>query len=110
MDRESGSNPPSHLANRGPQKGKCFQRQDKEVINRKKKKELIWVKSLSFGDKRVLLDRLPLLPLGHGKGHVTDYLIGADQKIPDGLVKTAFLGEFKPAIRLDMKPQFGGFA
>lgn len=60
------------------------------------------MKSPSFGDKRALLGELSLLPLGDGEGHVTHYLIGSDQKIPDGLVKTAFLGEI--GIRLDMKP------
>lgn len=40
------------------------------------------------------------------KVHVTDYLIDADQKIPDWLVNTTFLGEVEIAIRLGIKPRF----
>lgn len=36
---------------------------------------------------------------GDGEGPVTDDLIGADKKIPDQLVKIAFLREAETAIR-----------
>ena len=36
-----------------------------------------------------------------------DYLTDADQEIPDWPVKITFLGKVKPAIRLDIKPNFG---
>lgn len=40
--------------------------------------------------------------------HVTDYLIGADQKVSDRAVKITFLGEDEAvAIRLGIKFQFG---
>lgn len=44
---------------------------------------------------RVLSHRWPFLPLGMERTHVTHALIGADQKIPDGLIKITFLGRLK---------------
>lgn len=38
--------------------------------------------------------------------YMADFLIGADQKITDQLLKTTFLREVVTAIRLDMKPWF----
>ena len=38
--------------------------------------------------------------------HVTDEVIGADQKIPDCLIKTAFLGEIETANRVGIKSKF----
>ena len=38
------------------------------------------------------------------RAYVADYLIGADQKIPDWQVKSAFLGEVVTAIKLGIKP------
>ena len=37
-------------------------------------------------------------------GYVEDYLISTDQKIPDWLIKTAFLGVVLTAIKLGIKP------
>ena len=37
--------------------------------------------------------RLPHHPLRVERAYVADYFTGADQKIPDQLVKTTFLGE-----------------
>ena len=51
--------------------------------------------------------------VGKERDPVTDYLIGADQKIPDLTyisVKTVFLGEAETAIRLGIKPRFGDLA
>ena len=42
--------------------------------------------------------------------HVTNYLTGADQKIPDWLAKTAFLREVEASVRLGIKPWFCGVA
>lgn len=39
--------------------------------------------------------------------HVTDYLIGIDQEIPDCLIKFIFLGEAKSAIRSVIKSRLG---
>ena len=41
---------------------------------------------------------------------MTNYLIGAYQKIPDCLAKTAFLGEAGASVRLGIKPWFCGVA
>ena len=35
--------------------------------------------------------------------YVTDYLIGADWNIPEGLIKIMFLGKFETAIKLVIK-------
>lgn len=40
---------------------------------------------------------------GMEKAHVTDDVIGVDQKIPDGLTKSMFLGVFEMAIRSGIK-------
>ena len=40
------------------------------------------------------------------KGYVADYLILADQRIPNWLVKTTFWGEIESATRLGIKFQF----
>ena len=40
------------------------------------------------------------------KGYVADYLILADQGIPNWLVKTTFWGETESATRLGIKFQF----
>lgn len=50
---------------------------NKEVVKKKKKKG-----NLCMADKRGLSGRLPHLPCMQG-AHVADYLLGADQKIPD---------------------------
>lgn len=39
--------------------------------------------------------------------HVPDYLIGTDQKIPDWLIKIAFLGKLKTAVRSGIESRFG---
>ena len=52
-----------------------------------------------MGDGRGLCGRLPHLPLEDGQ----DYLIGADQKTPHGLVNTTFLGKVVTAVRLGVK-------
>ena len=41
-----------------------------------------------------------------GRAYVADYLIGADQKIPDWPVKTTILGEVITAVRLPTKSWF----
>lgn len=41
------------------------------------------------------------------KDPVTDYLIDADQKIPDWPDKTVSLGQVETAIRLGVKPHLG---
>ena len=38
---------------------------------------------------------------------LTDFLIGADQKIPNWLITITFLGEAKTAIRSGIKSRFG---
>ena len=38
--------------------------------------------------------------------HVTDYVIGAGQKIPDWPIKITFLGKAEAAIRLGNKTRF----
>ena len=38
---------------------------------------------------------------------MTDYLIGADPKIPDGLTKIIFLVKMETAVRSDIKSRFG---
>lgn len=40
---------------------------------------------------------------------MTDYLIGADQKILDRSVKMTFVGVVESTIRLGIKPEFGGW-
>lgn len=47
---------------------------------------------------------------GQERAHVTDCLIGADQKIPDRLVKTTFLGEVESSARSGINPRFGGLS
>lgn len=42
--------------------------------------------------------------------NLSDCLIGADQKIRDWPIKTAFLEEVEASIRLDIKPRFGSLA
>lgn len=44
---------------------------------------------------------------GIERTHVTDYFIGAGQKIPDWPIKIAFLGKAEAAIRLGNKTRFG---
>lgn len=41
------------------------------------------------------------------RGLTTDYLTGADQKIPDWLIKIMFLGKVETAVRSSMKSRFG---
>ena len=36
-----------------------------------------------------------------------DYLVGADQKIPDWSIKITFLGEGEPTIRSGIESRFG---
>ena len=43
---------------------------------------------------------------GIGRARVADDLTGADQKIPDRLVKTTFLGNVETAVRLVIKSWF----
>ena len=45
---------------------------------------------------------------GMESAYVADYLIGADQKIPNGLVKATFLREVVTVVRLGIKPWAGG--
>ena len=74
------------------------------------KKGLFQARSHSFGGKGEGLSCRPsLLPLGWGmeRAHVTYYLIGADQKIPDWPIKTAFLGRSKLQIRSGIQSRFG---
>ena len=51
------------------------------------------------GKAKILSCRLPLLPLLIKKAHLTDYLIGVDQKIPDWLIKMTFLDKIETVIR-----------
>ena len=44
------------------------------------------------------------------RAHVTNYLIGADERILDWPVKTTFLGEAEIVIKLGIEPWFGGLA
>ena len=44
------------------------------------------------------------------RAHVTDHLIGAEQKIPGRPVKTKFLGDVDTPIKLGTKPWFDGRA
>ena len=44
---------------------------------------------------------------GNRKAHVTDYLTGADQKIPDWPTKITFLGKAETKIRSGIKSRFG---
>ena len=37
------------------------------------------------------------------RSHMTDYLAGADQEIPDWPIKITFLGKDKIAVRSDVK-------
>ena len=39
--------------------------------------------------------------------HMRDYLIGADQKIPDGLIKITFLEKVETAAKSGIKCKFG---
>ena len=39
--------------------------------------------------------------------HITDYLIGADWNIPEGLIKIMFLGKFEAAIKSGIRCKFG---
>lgn len=55
-----------------------------------------------FGGKgmaRTLSCRLPLLTRVNLMAHVTDYLLGVDQKISDWLIKMIFLVKFKAEVR-----------
>lgn len=45
---------------------------------------------------------------GMESAYVADYLIGADQQIPNCLVKATFLREVVTVIRLGIKPWAGG--
>ena len=49
----------------------------------------------------------PIFCGGMERACVTDYLLGADQKIPDWLIKILFLGEAETAIRSSIKTRFG---
>ena len=56
------------------------------------------MRSPSLGDKRVLVGELFF---GDGeRAYAREYLIGADQKIPNWLVKATFLGEVESAVTL----------
>lgn len=52
------------------------------------------------------IDCLSLLPMRHERIHVTDYLIGVDQQIPDSLIEITFLVKVKTAVRLGIKSRF----
>lgn len=78
-----GSVPPSKL--KGAAKG-CREGRVLKIGQRshKQKKGLFQERSPSFGDKKVLVGGLLLIFLwGMDRTRLTDYLIGADQKIPD---------------------------
>lgn len=47
-----------------------------------------------------------LLPLGDRKDHVTDYLIGADQEVPNWLIKIPLLVKAETTVRLGIKSGF----
>lgn len=81
------------------QKVKSFYKQDKEVIN----KIISGLGNLLLVGGRGLCGRLPHL-WGMNKVHVTGYIIGVDQKIPDRQGKTPFLGKAEALIRLNIKP------
>ena len=55
----------------------------------------------------ILSYRLPLLPLGGERAHEADTSLGADQKIPDWLIKILFLVKTETAVRLGIKYSFG---
>ena len=45
--------------------------------------------------------------VGGEEACMTDYLTGTDQKIPDWLIKTTFLGKVKAAVRSAVTPRVG---
>lgn len=51
----------------------------------------------------------PPFEVGRGveRAHVTDDVIGTDQKIPDWLIKILFLVKTETAVRLGIKYRFG---
>ena len=55
----------------------------------------------------ILSYRLPLLPPGGERAHEADTSLGADQKIPDWLIKILFLVKTETAVRLGIKYRFG---
>lgn len=44
---------------------------------------------------------------GNGKGRVTDYLLGTDQKIPDWFIKITLLGEVKTSVKSGIMSRSG---
>ena len=56
---------------------------------------------------RVLSCRLLLVLRGMERAGMADYLHGADQKIPDWLIKVAFQREAQTEIRLGIKSRLG---
>lgn len=77
----------SHLASRKElqrmMKGNSFLKVGQGSHKQINKKELVQARSPPFGGKRGQLGGLSHLPLRNGKAYVVNYLIGADQKIPD---------------------------
>lgn len=57
---------------------------------------LFWGKGMA----RTLSCRLPLLTRGNLVAHVTNDLLGVDQKISDWLIKMIFLVKFRAAIKV----------
>lgn len=45
--------------------------------------------------------------MGTEWAHVTDYIIGADQKIPEWLIRITFLGKVKTTSKSGIKSRFG---
>ena len=79
----------------------------RELLAKEKKglllgQDIFWVRG--EGMARVLSHTSPL---GDGEGLVTDYLIGADPKIPAWLIKITFLGNVETVIRSGNKSRFG---
>ena len=63
-----------------------------------------------MGDRRGLGGGYLILHWRMVRAHVTDHLIGAEQKIPCRHVKTKFLGDVDTPIKLGTKPWFDGRA
>lgn len=81
---------------------------NKEVINKRKREDCSkWGNHLLGGRTGDLLKWITSLPFRGWWAHVTVYLIGADQKIPNCPMKSAFLEDVGTAIRLDIKSWFG---
>ena len=99
---QAAAHPAIEMSSKGLQKRIAFQRQDKEVINEEKKDCFRWG-HLLFRDKGSIKGDYLIFLWGKKRAYLADYLIGADQNIPDWLVKIIFLGKAETVIRLGIK-------